>query len=112
LKNILVDALPSIGEEAHLNENEGTAAVNVATTEITAAENKTKYPTGCSLEQFQCWQKTRPWLYVTDDGKVKCDVCAKISSLELHTDIGQHTRMLLLWVQLLNAKIPKVTEEN
>lgn len=86
----LADALPSIGEEAHLNENEGTAAVNVATTEITAAENKTKYPTGCSLEQFQCWQKTRPWLSVTDDGKVKCDVCAKISSLGLHTDIGQH----------------------
>jgi len=50
------------------------------------------YPKVCrNIEQFQAWQKNRPWLVIVGEtGGVKCALCAKVKRIGIHADKGQH----------------------
>lgn len=43
------------------------------------------FPEGLSLERFKIWQKNRPWLEATADGKVICTYCVSVKDLGLHS---------------------------
>jgi predicted RNA-binding protein with RPS1 domain len=49
------------------------------------------FPLVCrDLQQFQNWQKSRPWLIMALSGSVKCATCAAVKNLGLHASSGQH----------------------
>jgi len=41
-------------------------------------------PKGLTISRFKLWQKNRPWLKATSDGKVVCSSCMEIKDLGLH----------------------------
>jgi hypothetical protein len=66
------------------------------------------HPRVCrNLDQFQAWQRSRPWLSLNSEtGNLKCTSCAEVKQTGLHTQKGQHYESAFIdgTVQSLTAK--------
>ena len=55
------------------------------------------YPKVCrSKEQFAFWQRSRPWLKLSNSGSVICETCCQIKRLGIHNEQGQHNENAFL----------------
>lgn len=81
-------------------------------TPIISAESLTmtvKFPSVCrDGQQFQNWQKSRPWLVMAPTGSVKCATCAEVKKLGLHASSGQHEGTAFVEGTVMDCLLKKI----
>lgn len=65
---------------------EGDSMKTKCDSEVKVAAGSSSFPKGLTSARFKLWQKDRPWLQATADGKVYCSCCAEIKDLGLHAN--------------------------